>query len=111
MATRTLVTVLSDLSGEDEASTVRFSVQGSSYEIDLTKDEATELFRALDPYVKKARKVSRRARAAGTPPTSGVYGRVRAWARANGRTVAERGRPSRELVQAYEAATGESTGI
>lgn len=117
MATRTLVTVLSDLSGKADASTVRFSIQDGSYEIDLTKDEATDLFRALDPYVKKGRKVSAGPRRSGSAASArstkapGLFGRIKDWGRSNGFTVNDRGRPSRELVQAYEAATGESTGI
>lgn len=117
MATRTLVTVLSDLSGDGDASTVRFAIQDNSYEIDLTKDEAAELFRALDPYVKKSRKVSGGSRrsssvaAARSTKVAGLFGRIKAWGRSNGFTVNDRGRPSRELVQAYEKATGESTGI
>jgi hypothetical protein len=109
MATRTLVTLLSDLSGEGEASTVSFSVQGSSYEIDLTKGEATEFFRALDPYVKKARKVSRSTRAGVSSNSTrvGVYTRVKDWGRANGFSVNDRGRPSKVLVDAYQSATGE----
>jgi hypothetical protein len=109
MATRTLVTVLSDLSGESDASTVRFAIQDSAYEIDLTKAEATELFRVLDPYVKKARKVSGRA-GAGVSSNStrvGVYTRVKDWGRANGFSVNDRGRPSKVLVDAYQSATGE----
>ncbi|SKC53504.1 histone-like nucleoid-structuring protein Lsr2 [Krasilnikoviella flava] len=120
MAQRIETTTYSDLSGAEGAEQYTFAVQDSSFEVDLTKDEAAELFRLLDPYVKAGRKISRRA--ARTVPTSrlnrqgtvgnpGIYGRVKDWGRANGFSVADRGRPSHALVEAYEKATGETVQV
>ncbi|MFE5334827.1 Lsr2 family protein [Isoptericola sp. NPDC056573] len=120
MAQRIETTIFSDLSGAEDAEQYTFAILGSSYEVDLTKDEAAELFRLLDPYVKAGRKTSRRASRSvpssrlnrkGSAGNLGVYGRVKDWGRANGFDVADRGRPSRALVEAYEKATGEAAKV
>ncbi len=114
MAQKVLTNTYSDLSGEEGAERYRFSVQGNAYDVDLTKDEAADLFRLLDPFVKAGRKVS--GAGSGKQPPSrlarsknpGVYNRVKDWGRRNGWDVADRGRPSRALVDAYREATGET---
>jgi hypothetical protein len=116
MATRTEVYTYSDLSGVQNASSVEFALQGTTYSIDLTKAEQVELFKLLDPYVSRARKLTGRSRSNTSSSSSrsanpGIYNRVREWARAHGREVADRGRPSKALVEAYEAATGQTLGI
>lgn len=115
MATRTEVHTYSDLSGAENASSVEFALQGTKYSIDLTKDEQAELFRLLSPYVEKGRKLTSRFRGTATAGSRtanrGVYNRVKEWGRANGHKVADRGRPSRALVEAYEKATGETIGV
>ncbi|MCZ2261748.1 histone-like nucleoid-structuring protein Lsr2 [Isoptericola sp. QY 916] len=120
MAQRIETTIFSDLSGAEDAEQYTFAVQDSSYEVDLTKDEAAELFRLLDPYVKAGRKTSRRTTHS-TPPSRpnrrgtagnpGIYGRVKEWGRANGFDVRDRSRPSHALVEAYEKATGETVKV
>lgn len=116
MATRTHVYTFSDISGAENASAVEFALQGTTYTIDLTKGEQAELFRLLSPYVEKGRKLTGRTRrsstsGAGRSTKPGIYNRVKDWGRANGHTVADRGRPSKALVDAYEKATGETVGI
>lgn len=62
MATRTVTDTLSDLSGEPDAITVRFAVEDTQWEIDLTRAERDELIRAIAPYTEKGRRAGRRPR-------------------------------------------------
>lgn len=99
-------TVLEPGSGE----TVRFSLDGKAFEIDLTDDNAAALREALRPYIDAARTVSSRGPAAPaasrTQRRSGRrdYAPIRAWAAANGHTVSERGRVPASVIDAYDAA-------
>ncbi len=90
-----------------EGETVRFSVDGAAYEIDLTDAHATALREALSPYVAAGRRVA--ASAAASPARKRRRGdqdtaAVRAWAKANGHTVSERGRVPASVLEAYAAA-------
>lgn len=96
-------TVLGDGNGE----TLRFSLDGSSYEIDLSRAHAEALRAALAPYMKAGRRVSASGasgrggkRSSGSPEAA----RIRSWAAANGYTVSERGRVPAPVVEAYRAA-------
>jgi len=116
MAKQTLI--IDDLSGDTGAKTRRFSVDGTDYEIDLTDSSFASLKAALKPFIKVARQTgSARPRAAA--PTRRAKGRasgskgskgpteaavIRAWARANGMAVTERGRVAPELKAAWAAA-------
>ena len=93
-------------SGEGE--TVLFSLDGSSYEIDLTDKHAEELRTALAKYVSVARPVrssgnGRKRRGSG-PTNSRDIGAVRVWARENGYEVSNRGRIPFQILEAYDAA-------
>jgi len=61
MARSEEVIVIDDLDGSKAVQTVRFGLDGKSYEIDLSAKNARALDRALAPYVAAARKV-RKAR-------------------------------------------------
>jgi len=108
MAQRVNIVLVDDLDGGDAAETVTFGLDGATYEIDLSSKNAAKLRDVVAPYVGHARKVGgrrsgggRRAAAAG----AGASAReVREWARANGWDLADRGRVSGEVRQAYEAA-------
>lgn len=58
MAQRVQIHLIDDLNGKDAQETLRFGVDGSEYEIDLTSDNATKLRSALSQYVGVARKAS-----------------------------------------------------
>src|SRR3954462_9957765 len=93
--------------------TVSFSLDGTSYEIDLADKNAKEMRDALARYVSAARKVGRGGtRGSGGGrflPTGGRMDReqagpIRDWARKNGHAVSDRGRIPASVVEAYEAA-------
>ncbi|CCG01551.1 histone-like nucleoid-structuring protein Lsr2 [Blastococcus saxobsidens] len=94
--------------------TVSFSLDGTSYEIDLAEKNAQELRDVFARYVSAARKVGRGTRASGggrSRATGGggrmdreQAGAIRDWARKNGHAVSDRGRIPASVVEAYEAA-------
>src|SRR5258708_2553424 len=106
MASIVSVVVSDDLDGSDNAETVSFGIDGVSYEIDLNAKNRGRLDKALAPYVKAGRRLPRGAnrRASRSPAPSIDRAAVRAWARAAGMKVSERGRISGELMRQYEAA-------
>lgn len=109
MAQRTLVQLIDDLDGGEATQTVRFAVDGTNFEMDLSDDNATAFHAAVEPYVTAARRIGRnvlpmRGRShASAAPTGTNVEEVRAWARANGYEVAERGRISRAVMDAFRA--------
>src|SRR3954464_13123493 len=120
MAQRVQVVLEDDLGGGKADETVTFGLDGTTYEIDLSKKNAAKLRDALAGYVGSARRVSgRRGGAAGRGrgPGRGAAGRargrgrsasdsadIRAWAKENGYEVSERGRISAEVRAAYNEA-------
>jgi len=56
----TKIVLVDDLDGTDADRTVRFSLDGVEYEIDLTDEHATELEAALRPFADAARVVKRK---------------------------------------------------
>ncbi len=107
MAQKVVVTLTSDISGEPADETVRFALDGVTYELDATTAEAADLRDSLATWIGHGRKVSgarptarRRSRATG----AGSPADVRAWAVANGHQVPARGRIPRTVQDAYKAA-------
>ncbi|OIQ94685.1 nucleoid-associated protein Lsr2 [mine drainage metagenome] len=111
MAQRVQVLLVDDTDGSTADETVTFSLDGISYEIDLTSGHAAELRDALASWVGHARKVGGRtvSRTANrgrrtSGPANGEATVIREWARSNGHEVSERGRISAEVRAAYAAA-------
>ncbi len=118
MARKVVISLIDDLDGESPAAeTVVFALEGVTYEIDLSEDNAARLREQLEFWIEHARKVGGRKRsktAAGTAPAarksgSGSAGReqtaaIREWARNNDLPVSARGRISAEIVEAYNKA-------
>lgn len=105
MAQRTQIMYVDDIDGSKAAGTVRFGLNGVDYEIDLSKKHADQLAKAIRPYVEAARKVpaSRRSGRAGRTPRHN-QSEVRAWARAQGLHVSDRGRIPGDVLAKYESA-------
>jgi len=115
MAQRVVTILSSDISGTEiedgKGETVSFALDGTAYEIDLTKKEADELRASLETYIKAGRRKSsgrvtssRRGSTSGSGRTPVELGHVRAWAKENGYAVSERGRIKQEVLDAFDAA-------
>ncbi len=113
MAQRVHVEMVDDLDGSEASQTVPFSLDGVTYEIDLSEDNASALRDELSRYVAAARRIGgRKVRLATGQSLSGSAGsgtdrernrQIREWAQANGYEVAERGRLSSEIIAGFEA--------
>ena len=107
MATRTEVALEDDLDGGPADETVRFAIGGKEYEIDLSKKNAKTFRKRLAPFVEHARKAGRgqRPRPARTSAARQRSGDIRAWAKAQGIPVSDRGRIPVSVAERYQAAT------
>ena len=106
MAPRVTVELEDDLDGGPADETLRFGLDGTEYEIDLRKTNASKFRRQIAPYLDHARKAGRgqRRRPARTPSGRERSGDIRAWAKGQGISVSERGRIPASVVERYEAA-------
>lgn len=101
---RTMKVVLTDdIDGTPADETIKFSIDGTDYEIELNSDNAAKFRGTFEPYVAKARRVSG-SRAPKKKSTTSRFDpmAVRDWARDNGFEVSARGRLSSEVIDAYE---------
>lgn len=114
MARRIVHQLVDDIDGSvlevGEGETVHFSLNGTSYEIDLNAAHAEELRKALEPYISAGRRAgssgSTRSAAAPRkrPGRNPEVAAIRTWANANGYTLSERGRIPGPVLEAYRAA-------
>jgi hypothetical protein len=108
MAQQVHTLYVDDLDGSDAEGTVRFSLDGAHYEIELNAAHATELRNALAPYVQAGRKVPRRAsrnRGKATAKRANST-EVRDWARTNGVEIKNRGRVPANVITKFLTAAG-----
>lgn len=111
MAQHVNVVLVDDLDGSPADETVTFSLDGVSYEIDLTAANADRRRDGFQEWLQSARRVSgsrkRGNRTATKQSTVGASNStIREWARANGHEVSERGRIKAEIVDAFNGANG-----
>jgi hypothetical protein len=107
MAQKIAVALEDDLDGGPADETVRFGLDGTEYEIDLSTKNANAFRRQLAPFIEHARKAGRgqRRRPGRTVSSRERSADIRAWAKDQGITVSERGRIPASVVEQYEAAT------
>ena len=111
MAQRVQIVLEDDLDGGAAAETVTFGLDGVSYEIDLSDKNAGKLRDEFASWIGHARRSGGRRttgrRAAGGSSSASSrrdLSAVRAWARANGHQVSDRGRVSAAVQEAYDKA-------
>jgi Lsr2 len=107
MAQQIQTLFIDDIDGGPAEGTVRFGLDGTDYEIDLSTAHSEELHKVLAAYVTHARKAAGSARRGprgrrgdGAPDTR----KVREWARGHGIDIKERGRVPAEVIEKYKAA-------
>jgi hypothetical protein len=104
MAQRVEVILEDDIDGSPADQTVRFALNGTSYEIDLSSQNAQALRSSLGRYIEYARKASGRPPQARAPRKRTDTSAVREWARAHGKEISARGRVPASVMKEYEAA-------
>ena len=107
MAQQIQTLFIDDIDGGPAEGTVRFGLDGTDYEIDLSSTHSEELHTVLAGYVTHARKAGGTARRGprgrrGAEPLESR--KVREWARAEGIDIRERGRVPAEVIEKYKAA-------
>jgi hypothetical protein len=109
VAKETVTNLVDDLDGGEAQETVKFALDGHSYEIDLSARNASKLRNTLSPYLDNATRVPTRTGATsstGRRRTTKTAARdenqaIRAWAQRKGLDIAPRGRIRHELVDQY----------
>ncbi len=113
MARRIVHQLVDDIDGSvlevGEGETVHFSLNGTSYEIDLNAAHAEELRKAFEPYISAGRRAGssgavRSSAPRKRPARNPEVAAIRAWANANGHSLSERGRIPAPILEAYNAA-------
>jgi hypothetical protein len=111
MAQRVITTLVDDVDGGAAVETVHFALDGATYTIDLSEQNAAKLRDALIPYLTNGSRQGRSTTTAARAPKAGGDRRdkaqtqaIRDWANANGHQVSARGRLAQGVVDAYEAA-------
>ena len=108
MATKTTVLLIDDLDSSLEATeTVRFALDNTQYEVDLSDEHIKELRSTFDQYIQHARRVGgQRGSRVSARQTSGRrtdLAQVRQWAAENGVEMSTRGRIAGAVLAAYDA--------
>ncbi len=115
MAKQIIHKLVDDLDGGDADETVKFSLDGVQYEIDLSTKNATKLRELFAPYVAAGTRVGRggvvvggrAARGRGSATADREQNRaIRAWAKKEGKDISDRGRIPQEIVDEYHAKAG-----
>jgi hypothetical protein len=113
MATRTITEFIDDLTGQpgEDVKAVEFSIDGTSYTIDLAGDNAARFRDNLSPYITAGRKtIGKATRASSVRIGAGPAKRdkaqtkaIRDWARTNGYDISDRGRIPTQVEHAYNS--------
>lgn len=109
------LTLVDDVDGtpieDGKGGTVRFALDGTSYEIDLSDNNIEQLHASLATWIDAARKTSGRSTGSSSSSTSSSkksdpkqLQAIREWGNSNGHKVSDRGRIPANVVEAYEAA-------
>ena len=113
MARRIVHQLVDDIDGSvlevGEGETVHFSLNGTSYEIDLNAAHVDELRQAFEPYISAGRRAGSSSSARSSAPRkrpgrNPEVASIRAWAKENGYSLSERGRIPAPVLEAYKAA-------
>lgn len=108
MAQKVVVHLSDDLDGSEANETVVFALDGRSYEIDLSSENASNLRESLAPFVAAGRKQSGNRSASKRVATRDADRpdpvMVREWAQSQGLEVAARGRVPADVIEKFQAA-------
>lgn len=115
MARKVQVHLLDDIDGTKADETLKFGLDGTLYEIDLSAKHADKLRTSLAQYVTKARRMGRgqvvatsrgRSQAPVARSDREQNQAIRDWAKSKGLDVSDRGRIPANIVEQYQAEAG-----
>jgi hypothetical protein len=109
MAQRIQTLLIDDLDGGEAAGTVRFGLDGTEYEIDLSAAHSDELRKTLERYLAHARRTGSTSKSAarGRRGSAAVdTAKVREWAKGQGIEVKNRGRVPADVLEQYQTTAG-----
>lgn len=104
------IILVDDINGEDADETVRFGLDGTSYQIDLNTANASRLRDQLAEFIEHARKESSSGRPVRTPrqvisnepkADKGIHARARQWAQEQGIEISNMGKVPEEILGQY----------
>ena len=115
MAQKVTVALIDDMDGSEASETLEFALDGVTYQIDLSPNNASKLRDGLASFVASARRSGGRQRLAAAGRPAGAAGKaprpaaadreqnqaIREWARKQGMKVSDRGRIPAEVLDAY----------
>jgi hypothetical protein len=105
MVSKVITRLEDDLDGSEAAETIKFSVDGVEYEIDLSRNNADKFRNSFADYIAHGRKVGGSRRGRKSASADGVdIKAVRKWASSNGIEVSTRGRVPADVLDKYRAA-------
>ena len=108
MAQQVNVSYVDDLDGSEAQGTLSFGLDGKTYEIDLSRENAAKLRHIYARYIDGGRRVGGSARATQTARSATAAAdrehnqTIREWALARGMKVSNRGRLPADVVDAYK---------
>jgi hypothetical protein len=115
VAKEPITKLIDDLDGGEAQETVKFAIDGHSYEIDLSGRNASKLRNTMAPYLENATRVAGggasspgvgAGRSRGGPVERDQNRAIRAWAQRQGLDIAPRGRIKQEIVEQYHREAG-----
>ncbi|HEY2791941.1 MAG TPA: Lsr2 family protein [Micromonosporaceae bacterium] len=108
MARTVRVHLLDDLDGSTADETVKFALDGTPFEIDLSAEHCEQFRKALAKYIVAGRRASHGIVTGGRSPRgAGASSRarnqaIREWARGEGYDINDRGRIPAGMIEQYE---------
>jgi hypothetical protein len=116
MAKRVIHELIDDIDGKTADESITFALDGTQYEIDLSKKNAAKLRDAVAPFVAAGTRIGRGGitTARGRDPRGRAPARsdrdqnraIREWAQSKGIDVSDRGRIRQAIVERYNAEAG-----
>lgn len=108
-----------EFDGVSDAEIVDFSIDGVEYEIDLSQENKDRLYKDLDKYIQAGRRktaVQSTRKSAHKAPTrkpavenTANNDAIRHWAKSVGKTVSDRGRIPKDIIEAFDEAHAPGT--
>lgn len=108
MATKTVL--IDDMDGGEATTTIAFVINGDSFSLDLSQENADKFHETLAPFIAAAKKGAETRAKLVDREAAGVEQRtaIREWARKKGLDISDRGRIPQDIIDAFHKNRGTS---